>query len=945
MKKSTKENKKRRCLTLLLMLFFTVFCSAQSGVVSGVLEDDSGMPLPGVNILVEGTNLSTITDFDGLYSIACEVGDILVFSFIGMQTKKIKVTSSMFGEGGILPSAPKKPISPIFSKAYGEAVKKVSDSSDSVNFFSIPLKYNKQGYFFKYEKIKNIEEKNGRIKITYFNPEIKYKVNFNSTVSFQFVDRKHTPKLQNSFAQGRPENGMNQWFGPETGELFSYGPNVNSLAFDGSNYQYDTHGRLINGVPQDAILPYDNQIFKTAKTLTNNLTLAASNNTHSLNLNLLRKSQNDLFGVSNGGITQFQLNYRFKRNHSAFFNYNDNLNRQPNVNGFYSNVLLAAYATPNSFENKQGYIFNDDSQRSFSPDQFNNPFWLLRLNQNKNQSYSMVFGSTNKFNINDNFYLNTILNFNRENTNINFALPFNTIGFIEGYRSKKHFSKDNLTGYFALNYNLHAEDFSWINMESSVKFLHSNLDYSLLEESNFSTLNFSNPSNSTFAFQKVQNTTLRLGNEVKFDLDVNFEADITLRNNSVISQLQGRKWFLPSAQVYCQIYDPFNSNWFRALSFASGISREASETPLYYSNLSHNTLNITPIESPSLLANNDLFNSKALDFETATTFDFETTFNLFHYSLNLGINYYLSKSENTVFPVYENGSFQLQNAATISNRGLELSLTGRIGNYYNNFRYSPTLLFSRNRGRVLSLANNRNILPIAGFKNISKNLIVGKQTGTLVGSAFLRDENGRIIIDNSGYPLVNPQQSIIGNTTPDFNLSLDNDIEIGKFKINFLIDYQCGGDVWSGTKNVLNYLGRSQESAILRTTTNYIFSGVNQSGNTNTVAVDFANPNQDVSENRWVRYGFDGVDEEAIVNGTFINLKSFSVAYDFAKKENSDLFREFKISVYGSNLLVFTKTSGVAPYSSLFNYTSGKGLDYFNMPLIKELGFKISIKI
>lgn len=63
-------------------------------VISGIITDDSNMPLPGVTILIKGTKTGTSSDFDGNYSITAKTNDILVFSFMGFKTKEIKVTSS-----------------------------------------------------------------------------------------------------------------------------------------------------------------------------------------------------------------------------------------------------------------------------------------------------------------------------------------------------------------------------------------------------------------------------------------------------------------------------------------------------------------------------------------------------------------------------------------------------------------------------------------------------------------------------------------------------------------------------------------------------------------------------------------------------------------------------------------------------------------------------------
>ena len=70
----------------LLLALSMQFVFAQEKTVSGTVTDETGA-LPGVNVLVRGTKNATQTGFDGKYSIKAKQGDILVFSFLGMEDK------------------------------------------------------------------------------------------------------------------------------------------------------------------------------------------------------------------------------------------------------------------------------------------------------------------------------------------------------------------------------------------------------------------------------------------------------------------------------------------------------------------------------------------------------------------------------------------------------------------------------------------------------------------------------------------------------------------------------------------------------------------------------------------------------------------------------------------------------------------------------------------
>jgi TonB-linked SusC/RagA family outer membrane protein len=78
----------------LLMVFIsaTQLLLAQAQVVTGVVKDASGAGLPGVNIRIKGTTVGTTTDLNGKYKIRAANGSVLVFSFVGYDTKEVKVT-------------------------------------------------------------------------------------------------------------------------------------------------------------------------------------------------------------------------------------------------------------------------------------------------------------------------------------------------------------------------------------------------------------------------------------------------------------------------------------------------------------------------------------------------------------------------------------------------------------------------------------------------------------------------------------------------------------------------------------------------------------------------------------------------------------------------------------------------------------------------------------
>jgi len=74
-------------LTLASFLMLCVnFSFGQEKTISGNVTDSSGLPLPGVSVVVVGTTSGTQTDFDGNYTVSAEVGQVLRYSYLGQRT-------------------------------------------------------------------------------------------------------------------------------------------------------------------------------------------------------------------------------------------------------------------------------------------------------------------------------------------------------------------------------------------------------------------------------------------------------------------------------------------------------------------------------------------------------------------------------------------------------------------------------------------------------------------------------------------------------------------------------------------------------------------------------------------------------------------------------------------------------------------------------------------
>jgi TonB-linked SusC/RagA family outer membrane protein len=80
-------------LTLFIALLVQI-SFAQERIVTGVVSDNGGLPIPGVNVLVKGTKSGTQTDFDGKFSIKASPSQTLIFNYVGMKSQEIVASSA-----------------------------------------------------------------------------------------------------------------------------------------------------------------------------------------------------------------------------------------------------------------------------------------------------------------------------------------------------------------------------------------------------------------------------------------------------------------------------------------------------------------------------------------------------------------------------------------------------------------------------------------------------------------------------------------------------------------------------------------------------------------------------------------------------------------------------------------------------------------------------------
>jgi hypothetical protein len=968
-------------MKILFTILFTLALSntfAQERNVTGRLTDRNGDGLPGVNIVVKGTTNGTVTDFDGNYSINAPIGSTLVFSFIGLQTREMIVTEKNLKAVGKMNSPDVKQVAkisrkiktPIAQKSWPAAIladtAKAGDGVAILNDKS-PTYSHSENYLngntivaIKPKIIRGIS-RSGFVVLTNTEPKrTGFSLQFVNSYNLESAGR--LPKLQNTYVQGRSSDLGLQWIGPDQNEIFSWGPSYKSVSYDGGQYAYDQNGRLQSNLTGRKFQRYDSRnFFRSGNGYGSDLLLSVPGLKRStITLNVRRKIQSGVIPNSNQDNNDFSFSVRdihfsdrFKVTASA--GYHNSKGRLMNHGANLSSIFASVLRTPISFDNSngfasrmnvplEGYRLADGSKRSHAPNVVDNPYGLISELPDHDRLKRYLANATAKFDITDKLMVSSFSSVDKQSNRSVFGIAPQSGSSTDG-RLTWRADEQSL-----IQSNLISEYHSWLD-EGHLKVT---LNYSFASEKRdlqrfdafgipYQTWHSRDVDSDFFSQRRRQ---VRNTSELFYRVQYNHDW-LTVRagNRSYYSNTISKSKYsnvFPSATAIINIGELANVYPIDLLKIYSSVSRSIREAPLVYPKWAHLTTSTSAENYSQFYESSELFFRPGLSPETEKKFEAGIESHV-SYRFNFNAEYFKNYTNDLIVPIQNGPGFELANVANVRNTGGSITL-GYNNYYHHKFFWTVSCRWSKYNSTVETVNSpNGNPIAIAGFSNAALVLAEHKPFGSIYGSSFLRDENGNVIIGHSGFPLVDPVLKIIGNSIPDWNLSMDALLKFKTLKLSVVFDYRRGGDVWNGTRAALDFLGRSFATGENRDITSYVFDGVAPDGQINQTPVNFYDPTKSIAQNRWVRYGFSGVGESYIEDGSFLRLSELAFSYVAPIKSNK--IRELKFSLIGRNLFLITNYDGVDPSSTLFGYSTGAGLDMFNLPTTRSLSAQVSIKI
>ncbi|MGM9510229.1 SusC/RagA family TonB-linked outer membrane protein [Larkinella sp. GY13] len=333
--------------------------------------------------------------------------------------------------------------------------------------------------------------------------------------------------------------------------------------------------------------------------------------------------------------------------------------------------------------------------------------------------------------------------------------------------------------------------------------------------------------------------------------------------------------------------------------------------------------------------------------ELTTSWEIGTEILFFNNRLGIDFTYYNSKSEQQIVnvPISSTSGFLAQtlNAGAMTNKGIELLLTGTPVKSTSGFRWDVSLNFTRNRNKVTELYNPLAPVGLGGLSSPSLQARLGEPYGAFFGSKMLRDPEGRVVVNaTTGRPLTDPVLQVLGNIQPDFSAGLSNTVSFKGLAFNVLVDTRQGGKFFSQTANLGRFAGYTKETTYNdREPFVYPNSVIQNQDGTFT-------PNTTVKTNGGYEYWstVSNFGENTLFDASFVKLREMSLSYALPKSLiGKTPFSTIQVSLIGRNLMLWTPKSqpNVDPEVSSFGTGNSQGYEYLAYPSTRSYGASLKI--
>lgn len=441
--------------------------------------------------------------------------------------------------------------------------------------------------------------------------------------------------------------------------------------------------------------------------------------------------------------------------------------------------------------------------------------------------------------------------------------------------------------------------------------------------------------------------------------------DVTARNDWS-STLNPSNFFYPSATLSFVFTELEALKGNKYLSFGKvrfGAARSGNDTDPYVNDYYYTY--ISNFGGLALYSIPTTLNNKLLESELTNSIEFGTELMFFKNRIGFDFTYYSESTTNQILPVALSGASgygsKYINAGEITNKGVEIGLN-LTPVKTKDFTWNIDINYTKNTNEVVELAPGLDVYQLVnGPFSVSVNAEVGKPYGSLIGSSYVKDADGNIIVDTDGYTLVGAVKSI-GTVLPDYQVGIWNRFNYKGFQLSGLIDIRHGGQLFSTTNMWGNYSGILEETAETNANGMNVRDAVEEGGGAlfegvygevledgsiqyldadgNVSATPVANSTY-IDAESWGGWHYSGPAEQNIFDADYIKLRELRLSYTLPAKFTGPI-QNLTVSAFGRNLAIWGADIKHIDPENTTGSGNIQGIEGGALPSLRYFGFGLN---
>jgi len=372
----------------------------------------------------------------------------------------------------------------------------------------------------------------------------------------------------------------------------------------------------------------------------------------------------------------------------------------------------------------------------------------------------------------------------------------------------------------------------------------------------------------------------------------------------------------------------------------------------YALNPTFNTAPGYPMNVPSYVLNT-VFADPSTKPEFFNSLELTTAFGFFNDRITLEGTVYQAKTQDLIISTQPSSvtglSGYTSNIGDSKQVGFDIDL-GLTPIKTQDFTWNLRAYFSKAKTTLESLRASTNQVPLFTYSSpaVGIGAVTGENLFSIIGSSYVKDPNGNIVVGANGVPLINSALSVLGNVNPDYTMGLSTSFKYKGLTLSAVMDYRKGGSFVSFTKGLLAFTGGLEQTADQDREGGYVVPNSVQliNGNyvTNTTPVYSADYSGAVTY--WTGSNFRRTGENLVVDATFFKVREIALSYDLPKSVlNSTFVNGVTLSLYARNpIVVYAKSNrnfADPETSSRAGNLSGIA-DTTQYPTTRVFGFKLN---